>query len=138
MLCASVIRDETARPGFFQDRAKLLLVCILCVGGLLAVACLSYVIWVVKYPGDRMSRESIERILFLESPVTYADGRTEIGVFFQEEHRRYVRYEEIPRDFINALVASEDKSILPPGGGEPRLPLKNEPKGSRRRPRKKR
>jgi spermidine synthase len=32
-------------------------------------------------------------------------------------------------------VASEDKSILPPGGGEPRLPLKNEPKGSRRRPR---
>ena len=32
-------------------------------------------------------------------------------------------------------VASEDKGILPPGGGEPRLPLKNEPKGSRRRPR---
>jgi len=31
-------------------------------------------------------------------------------------------------------VASEDKIILPPGGGEPRLPLKNESKGSRRRP----
>jgi len=35
-------------------------------------------------------------------------------------------------------VASEDKIILPPGGGEPRLPLKNEPKGSYRRPRKRR
>jgi len=35
-------------------------------------------------------------------------------------------------------VASEDKSILPPGGGEPRLPLKNEPKGSYRQPRKRR
>jgi spermidine synthase len=32
-------------------------------------------------------------------------------------------------------VASEDKSILPPGGGEPRLPIKNESKGSLRRPR---
>ena len=35
-------------------------------------------------------------------------------------------------------VASEDKIILPPGGGEPRLPLKSEPKGSYRRPRKRR
>jgi spermidine synthase len=32
-------------------------------------------------------------------------------------------------------VASQDKSILPPGGGEPRLPLKNESKGRRRWPR---
>ena len=32
-------------------------------------------------------------------------------------------------------VASEDKIILPPGGGEPRLPLKNKSKASRRRPR---
>jgi spermidine synthase len=35
-------------------------------------------------------------------------------------------------------VASEDKNILPPGGGEPRLPIKNEPKGYRRQPRKRR
>jgi spermidine synthase len=35
-------------------------------------------------------------------------------------------------------VASEDKIILPRGGGEPRLPLKNKSKGSRRRPRKRR
>jgi len=32
-------------------------------------------------------------------------------------------------------VASEDKIVLPSGGGEPRLPPKNESKGSRRRPR---
>jgi spermidine synthase len=35
-------------------------------------------------------------------------------------------------------VASEDKINLPPGGGEPRLPLKNKTKGRYRRPRKKR
>ena len=35
-------------------------------------------------------------------------------------------------------VASQNKTILPPGGGEPRLPLKNQSKGSRRRPRKRR
>jgi len=29
-------------------------------------------------------------------------------------------------------VASEDKIILPRGGGEPRLPLKNKPKGKKR------
>jgi len=35
-------------------------------------------------------------------------------------------------------LASEDKSIFPRGGGEPRLPLKNESKRSRRQPRKRR
>jgi spermidine synthase len=35
-------------------------------------------------------------------------------------------------------VASEDKRILPPGGGEPRLPLKKEPEQHYRRFRKKR
>ena len=35
-------------------------------------------------------------------------------------------------------VASGDKNILPPGGGEPRLLLKNKSKGNRRWPRKKR
>jgi spermidine synthase len=35
-------------------------------------------------------------------------------------------------------VASEDKGILPPGGGEPRLPLRNESKRSHRRLRKRR
>ena len=32
-------------------------------------------------------------------------------------------------------VASEDKSILPPGGGEPHMPLRNRSKGSRKWPR---
>jgi spermidine synthase len=35
-------------------------------------------------------------------------------------------------------LASEDKGLLPSGGGEPRLPLKKEPKGSRRRSRERR
>jgi spermidine synthase len=35
-------------------------------------------------------------------------------------------------------VASEDKIILPPGGGEPRPPIKKGPMGRRKRPRKRR
>jgi spermidine synthase len=35
-------------------------------------------------------------------------------------------------------VASEDKTVLPPGGGEPRLPTKNGSIGSRKRPCKRR
>ncbi len=35
-------------------------------------------------------------------------------------------------------VASEDKLILPPGGGEPRMPLKNGAKGKQRRFRERR
>lgn len=35
-------------------------------------------------------------------------------------------------------VAAEDKILLPPGGGEPRLPLKSKPKENRRRPWKRR
>ena len=35
-------------------------------------------------------------------------------------------------------VASEDESLLPPGGGEPRVPFKNKSKGRHKRPHKKR
>ena len=35
-------------------------------------------------------------------------------------------------------LASKDKTILPPGGGEPRLPIQKKSKGSHRRPRKRR
>ena len=38
----------------------------------------------------------------MESPVYYNDGQNKIGVFFQEAHRQYIQYEEIPKDFVNA------------------------------------
>jgi len=56
-------------------------------------------------------RENIQKIILTESPVHYENGEDVIGVFFHEEHRRYLKFEEIPKDFINAIVAAEDHSF---------------------------
>ena len=67
---------------------------------------------VVFYPGDEISQRNIEKILSMESPVYYSDGQNKIGVFFQEAHRQYIQYEEIPKDFVNAIVAAEDNNFF--------------------------
>ncbi|MEE4242220.1 MAG: transglycosylase domain-containing protein [Desulfopila sp.] len=67
---------------------------------------------IVLHPGDEIRVENISNILGKESPVFYSDGTTRLGVFFDEAHRQYVSYEEIPVHFINALVASEDNRFF--------------------------
>jgi penicillin-binding protein 1A len=63
---------------------------------------------VVRSPGTHLDRAQIEAIIADESPVMYRDGVTRIGVFFDDEHRQYVSWEEIPRSYAVALVAAED------------------------------
>lgn len=63
---------------------------------------------VVVEPGSEISEANIERILGRESHVYYSDGITKLGVFFDTAHRQYVKYSEIPSDFVNALIAAED------------------------------
>ena len=60
---------------------------------------------------EMMEKEKIKKIIFAESPVYFEDEKNIIGVFFQEEHRRYLEFEDIPKDFINALIASEDHNF---------------------------
>lgn len=67
---------------------------------------------VYKETRDALRREVIEKVTASESPVFYDDGRTPIGVFFQQVHRRSLRYDEIPKVFIKALLAAEDKDFL--------------------------
>ncbi|MGW8286921.1 MAG: transglycosylase domain-containing protein [Desulfobulbales bacterium] len=67
---------------------------------------------VVLFPGDSISQSNIEKILSMESPVYYSDGQNKIGVFFKEAHRQYIQYEEIPKDFVNAIIASEDNNFF--------------------------
>ncbi len=67
---------------------------------------------VVLHPGDEIKPENINSILGKESPVFYSDGKTRLGVFFDQSHRQYVPYNEIPVNFINALVASEDSRFF--------------------------
>jgi penicillin-binding protein 1A len=68
--------------------------------------------FIVLHPGDEIRPENISNILGKESPVFYSDGTTRLGVFFDEAHRQYVYYEDIPVHFINALVASEDNRFF--------------------------
>ncbi len=83
---------------------------------LILLACLAgggSLYWlVVLHPGDEINPENIDKILGKESPVFYNDGTTRLGVFFDQAHRQYVPYEQIPVNFINALVASEDNRFF--------------------------
>lgn len=63
---------------------------------------------VVKNPGAHLERDYILAVISQETPVYYRDGETKIGVFFDSDHRQYVPYDQVPRPFIDALVATED------------------------------
>jgi penicillin-binding protein 1A len=83
--------------------------------GTAAMAALLY--WlVVLNPGEQIRQANIEAILAMESPVFYRDGQSKVGVFFQEAHRQYVPYEQIPSYFVNAIVAAEDQSFFQHSG----------------------
>lgn len=72
----------------------------------------AYYYFVIANPGPEIQQHNIKKILAIESPVLYRDGQTKIGVFFQEAHRQYLSFEEIPKDFINAIVAAEDNTFF--------------------------
>ncbi len=59
-----------------------------------------------------MSPENISSILGRESPVYYRDGKEKIGVLFEDIHRQYLKYDQLPEKFINAIVAAEDDQFF--------------------------
>ncbi len=72
----------------------------------------SYYWYVMREPGEGVSQGGIDDILTMESPVYYSDGSAKIGVFFEEAHRQYLSYPQIPKDFVNAIVSSEDQAFF--------------------------
>lgn len=81
---------------------------LLCVAGI--GAGLYYL--VVVNPGPEIEQSAIEAILGRESPVFYRDGQEKVGVLFQDYHRQYLLYRQIPTDFVNAIVAAEDDQFF--------------------------
>ncbi len=80
---------------------------------IMAAAVLGRVYWlVVVEPGDEIKIENIHQILGKESHVYYSDGKTRLGVFFDTAHRQYVGYGDIPKNFVNAVVAAEDNRFF--------------------------
>ncbi|MCW5198765.1 penicillin-binding protein, partial [Desulfobulbus sp. F3] len=89
-------------------------------GLLTAIAALGWVWWqVVKVPCPEIEPERIASILGKESPVYYRDGHEKIGVLFEDIHRQYLTYEQLPKHFINALVAAEDDQFFHHYGIDP-------------------
>lgn len=77
----------------------------LAVGG--AAATVGYQRYVVD-AGPSFERHNLLAIVADESPVTYRDGATRLGVFFEDEHRAFVPFDELPQPWVAAIVAAED------------------------------
>ena len=90
------------------------MVLVLLFTGLVTLVILSvlYYYFIIKYPGEEFNRQAILETLSRETPVYYDDEKNLIGVFFENEHRIYIPYNDIPPDFVNALVAAEDKNFF--------------------------
>ncbi|WP_417909634.1 transglycosylase domain-containing protein [Candidatus Electronema sp. PJ] len=85
-----------------------------------AAGALGWVWWlVVKVPCPEIEPERIASILGKESPVYYRDGQEKIGVLFEDIHRQYLTYEQLPKVFVNALVAAEDDQFFHHYGIDP-------------------
>lgn len=82
--------------------------------GLTSAGALYWFYWyyIVEHPGKEFSRQAILQSLSIETPAYYDDGQNLIGVFFENEHRMYVRYQDIPPDLVRALIAAEDKNFF--------------------------
>ena len=74
---------------------------------------------ITKETSERISRGAIDQVINSESPVYYSDGQTPIGVFFEKTHSKYINYDHIPKTFIKALVAAEDKNFFHHWGFDP-------------------
>ena len=94
------------------------LVAILALLGILGFAAglLTFKIAVSRDPDDTFTHDGILKILGRESVVYFSDGRTQIGSFFEDEHRDYVPYDSIPKTIVDALVSAEDHNYWNHGG----------------------
>ena len=79
---------------------------------------------IARETSERINRGAIDRVINSESPVYYSDGKTPIGVFFEKTHSQYMDYNDIPKIFIKALVAAEDKNFFQHWGFDPKSILR--------------
>jgi membrane peptidoglycan carboxypeptidase len=102
---------------FFKRAAQLGAVLLVVAG---VVGAWAYRKYVVEEPGPEFDRAHVLDIIAQESPVFYRDGVTPMGVFFDQEHRNYVPYAELPPDWVGAIVAAEDGSFWTHRGVDPK------------------
>lgn len=99
-------------------RAVQVLVFLVVVGAV--VGAWAYRQYVVLEPGPEFDRTHVLGIIAQESPVYYRDGVTPMGVFFDQDHRTYVSYDDLPPDWVGAIIASEDGNFWTHPGVDPK------------------
>ncbi len=77
---------------------------------------IGYKVYVLDEPGEHLDKENIQALIAQESPVLYSDGETAIGVFFADEHRIYVEYQDIPQCWVDAITSAEDQRFFEHSG----------------------
>ncbi len=84
------------------------------ISAVVAIACVifGYEYLVVWYPGEDFDPKHIQGIIAQESPIVYRDGTTRVGVFFEDEHRVYLGYDDLPPAYVAAIVAAEDETFF--------------------------
>ncbi len=90
-----------------------------------ALAGLGWGAWLYKtevldYTGEDLGRAQILSVIAQESPVLYRDGQQRMGVFFDQEHREYLSYGELPEDWVHAILAAEDSNFFYHPGLDPK------------------
>ncbi len=94
---------------------------VLCLLILVPLGFLGYTYYeITTETSQRIQRGAISEVIDSESPVYYSDGKTPIGVFFEKTHSQYLDYDHIPKLFIKALIAAEDKNFFHHWGFDPK------------------
>lgn len=93
-------------------------------GGLLAALALGVYVFVLNYnflylTGEMPSVEELKNPKLNQSSEIYSQDGVMIGKFYAE-NRTPIKYENIPKQLINALVATEDARFYEHGGIDPR------------------
>jgi penicillin-binding protein 1A len=83
---------------------------------LLVVSCSIFFVIIYRQvsreTSELIDKGAIKNIILSESPVFYDDGVTPIGVFFEKTHSKYIHYKDIPKIYLKAIIAAEDKNFF--------------------------
>ena len=95
-----------------NKRIKRLAAVALIMFGIVFFTLAGFFLFVRQEVKGQIDRGIINKIIFSESPVYYSDEVTPIGVFFEKIHSKYIKYSDIPKIYIKALIASEDENFF--------------------------
>ena len=112
---------KAQRGNRFGKKKREILLLLISLFFIMPLCFIGYVYISVNHDAEiRIQKGIIEGVIASESPVYYDDGSTPVGVFFEKTHRKYICYNDIPKVFVKALIAAEDRNYFSHKGVDPR------------------